>query len=488
MTLTPVEQKKADDLVLTVSKDTFSSAILNDLKNYLLCSEYQLIAFMHNKGAWQGPLPLAPPAFTHSSGNIQLGLFLYWFNNPGLLCNESIQAIALTLDKGLALPRSQMTQVNYRHLCNTEMVYHDGSIISIKKWMTYDQGWFVSFISLVETVIQKRWYHNGQFPVPHTPQPLTLSGARNGLVNVALVGSWGTGDAPALAVMDKIVSLKPDYIIHLGDACYSDTPRPGSNNSQRCDDHNREVNNFLNHWPASFNGSSFTLNSGHEMYSGANSLFNDILNPPGSPFAAQQGWSCFALEFGGWTILGLDTAYNGTASDAFMSGNLGPADGPQVKWIQSLQLNPSNTIVLTHHPGIAYDASAKYELWDQVNASLNNTDPFAWYWGQTRNGIVYKRPLQVPYKQPQIKSNIFARCAGHGALPYGIAAKLHNNPNVYWQSGNPVPGHSPLVHNGFVMLTLQAVNNRVTKIIENFFDTSSAIHAPVWSKMIYKRT
>lgn len=485
MNLTAEQQKKVDDLKLLISQDIKAASVLNDISSYLLYSEYQLIVFMYNKGVWQGPMPLAPQGFTPSSGSIEIGLFLYWFNNPALITSLEISIAAFILDKSLSLPDSQMTSANYSYLCKHELIYDDGSVISTEKWATYDQGWFAAFINLVESVIRNTWYNNGQFPMPHTPKPVVLKGAKPGILNIAMVGDWGTGDGPAAAVIKKIASLNPDYIIHLGDVYYSGTPKKGDPNSQHYYHLNEEVNNFLNAWPPGYNGKSFTLNSNHEMYSGGNGLFYDVLIPSGSPFSAQQQLSCFNLQFGDWTILGLDSAYNGTASDAFMSGNLGAANGPQMQWIQSLKLNPAKTIVLTHHTGIAYDASSKYGLWNQVNAALGNNDPYAWYWGHAHNGIVYANPIQIPYKNPQFKTNTYARCAGHGALPYGVSPRLQNNPNVLWQAHTPLPVPSPLVYNGFVMLTFQTAGNSVIKIIENFFDTATIQPSPTWSRVIY---
>jgi hypothetical protein len=455
---------------------------LPSIKDYMLACEYELILYMNEQGAWQGAMPPPPPNFTTGDGAIEFGLFLYWFNNPVLLNSVEIGLIALVLDQALALPGSQMTSANYTYLCTNELIYVDGSVLSTEAWATFDQGWFTAFINLLETLLRKTWYNDGAFPMPSQPTPVALAGAIANTVNIAIVGDWGNGATAASSVMQQIVGLnpKPDYIIHLGDVYYGGTPAQGDPNSAHYYSLNEEPANLVNAWPQAYAGKSFTLNSNHEMYSGANGLFYDALLPASSPFRAQGGLSCFILQYGGWTILGLDSAYNGTSMDAFMSGNLGDA---QLAWIKSLNLDPGKTIVLTHHTGFAYDCSSVFELWLQVNAALGGNDPYAWYWGHAHNGIVYNNPVTIPVPgKPDFTTNTYARCAGHGALPYGVATTLPDNSNVLWQANSPIPS-SKQIYNGFVLLSLQSSNNQVTQISESYFDPSSG--QAKWNFNIY---
>lgn len=458
---------------------------LPSIKDYMLACEYELILYMNEQGVWQGTMPSPPPNFKTGDGAIEFGLFLYWFKNPHYLNGIEIELIAITLDYVLKLPESQMTSDNYTFLCNNELIYVDGTVLSTETWATFDQGWFTAFVNLLETLLRNTWYNNGAFPMPSKPKPIPLSGAIANTVNIAIVGDWGTGDAASSSVMQQIINLipKPDYIIHLGDVYYGGTPAPGDPNSANYYSLNEEPANLVNAWPKAYAGKSFTLNSNHEMYSGANGLFYDALNPASSPFSAQGGLTCFILQYGGWTILGLDSAFNGTSTDAFMSGNLGNPSGPQVAWIKSLNLDPAKTIVLTHHVGFDYDCSSVLGLWSQVNAALGGKDPYAWYWGHAHNGIVYNNPVTIPVPgQPDFKTNTYARCAGHGALPYGVATTLPNNSNVLWQANSPIPS-SKQIYNGFVLLSLQSSNNQVIRISEAFFDPSSG--QPKWKSKIY---
>lgn len=135
-------------------------------------------------------------------------------------------------------------------------------------------------------------------------------------MKIALVGDWGTGqftDGEALSIMTQIMGHSPDYLIHLGDVYYAGTTGDFLPS-------NEEMNNFLNDWPNSSQlpaGNSFMLNSNHEMYSGAKGYFNVGLAD--QRFSQQQGTSYFALQYAGWTILGLDSAYYSPGA-MFMSG------------------------------------------------------------------------------------------------------------------------------------------------------------------------
>jgi Calcineurin-like phosphoesterase len=486
MTLTTEQQQKLTELETLLAQNPKAASILSDFGPYLQNCEYQIIQFMIQKGVWQGPEPVIPAGFKPVDSGIDFGLFLFWFKNPGYISNIEIGLLVLALDIKLNLPPTQMTLANYNVLNTTSdpLIYVDGTVLNRNTWDTYDQGWFVAFINMFQSLLHNTWYNGGNFPMPKQPVPVPISGAAANTVNIALVGDWGTGDGPAKAVMNKITALNPDYIIHLGDVYYGGTPSTGDPSSKHYYSLNEEADNFLNVWPTGFEGKSFTLNSNHEMYSGANGLFNDVLLPASSPFNAQQGMSCFALQFGGWTILGLDSAYYAPITSAFMDGNIGPADGPQVKWIESLGLDPDTTIVLSHHTGVAYDASAPCTLWTQLRAALGGKDPYAWYWGHAHNGIVYHNPIKIPFDTPAFTGNSYARCAGHGALPYGISTDLqkHTN-NVLWQASTLQQGSSSLVCNGFVMLTLQTQNGKLISITENFYDTGAT--AATWSKVIY---
>jgi hypothetical protein len=280
--------------------------------------------------------------------------------------------------------------------------------------------------------------------------------------------------------MDRIAALNPDYIVHVGDVYYSGSPAAGDPVSSNYFAPGEESANLVQSWPSGYAGRSFTLNSNHEMYSGANGYFLDALTAAGTPFSAQKGYSCFALHYGGWAILGLDSAFLGTSLDAFMTGSIGGSDGTQGSWIKGLKLDPQKVIVLTHHNGFAGDCSSLSSLWGEINGALNG-DPYAWYWGHVHYGIAYDSPITIG-AIPGYTTKTFSRCLGHAALPYGLASFLKGKPIMY-SSGNRQPPPSQQLYNGFAMLTLTTnAAGELISITENFYDLST--DNPVWSNRI----
>lgn len=438
------------------------------LWDYLMYSEYELILYMQSNGLW--PLIPGPPAgFTQGAGSIELGLIRYWAQNPWKLDWSGFDDEEIGIIVGLCFtvdgcaPYSQMDEKHASYFNNNELIYTDGSVLGAGKYACYDQGWFVAFLNLLQTFIEVEWYNGGIFPTV-TPPTVTLSGASTNEVNIALVGDWGTGDATAQAVMKQLASMDPDYIIHVGDVYYSGSPSTNAYFST-----GEESNNLVGGWPPGYVGKSFTLNSNHEMYCGANGYFNDALLPQGSIFSAQNGSSCWALQYNDWTILGLDSAFMGSTFDAFMVGNIGDPEGTQAQWIASLNLNPDKLIVLSHHNAFSEDGSTLSPLWAQVTGALNNNDPYAWYWGHAHYGIAYNCPVVIE----GVRVVTYGRCLGHGALPYGPASGLAGAP-VAWSCTHADPNIPTQLANGFAILTLKTNGEgQVTSIVENFYDIST---------------
>ncbi|HEX4964914.1 MAG TPA: metallophosphoesterase [Thermoanaerobaculia bacterium] len=410
---------------------------LQDLIKFLEASEYLLAQLMVKNKIWVGN----PPTNPGGTGELEFGLIPYWVHNPPsfvvdfLDSDEATKFLWDTLE--LLLP-AQIDSTNYNALIagveGQGLVCPDGTIYGTATYEQLDPGWIWSAINYL---IVK--YLDDRAPFSTTSvNPITLTGSSPDQVVLALVGDWGTGAYPggaATDIMSQITGLNPDYIVHLGDVYYSGT---GGDFLPL----NEEQDNFLNLWPAS--PPSFTLNSNHEMYAGAKGYFQVALAD--SRFSQQKGTSYFALQYGGWTLLGLDSAYYSTAP-LFMTGSIGGATGTQAQWIQSLGLSTQNVIVLTHHTGLTYDGSAEESLWGEVNAALGG-DPAAWYWGHVHNGIIYNSPTVTG-------RSTLARCLGHGALPFGQAWGLVNDSHVSYYTNTLNPnGNGIQVYNGFVLLTI----------------------------------
>lgn len=432
--------------------------------DYLEACEYQVIQTMIYDGKWIGP---KPPVIS-GKGNALFGLIPYWASNPPEFIQDYInehEGLEIFWDAlKIALPTHISTD-NYNALLAAikagSLVAADGSIIGESTYEDLDPEWLWTLVDYAVVMLDDDRASFSPTP-PQAPAVVSLSGSSANEVRIAVVGDWGTGgygDDPAQKIMDQISALKPDYLIHLGDVYYAGTFG---------DFHplNEEVNNYLTLWPSTASqaaGTSFMLNSNHEMYSGAKGYFDALRNDPGKRFSAQNGYSYFALKYGGWTLLGLDSAYYDT-TPMFMYGGIGGSSNTtQADWIKTLKLDPAQTIVLTHHNGLNYDGTsdaATANLWSEINTALGG-DPAAWYWGHVHNGVVYKTPTVTG-------SQTLARCVGHGAFPFGNAWGMDvPNPVLYdYYAHTAYPPPSPLVYNGFALLTICSDGN----VTEEFFE------------------
>lgn len=494
-------RQQAREFLAKVQNDRSISSDFNAILNYLPNSEYQLIQFMSTppNDVWQGPVPPQPSYVTIGAGSIELGLFLYWIKNPNLvsLSQFSIkdQLIILGIILGLQelLPASLMTADNYKYLQDNELIYNDGSVLSTEQYATFDQNWFIAFLNLAQTASNNAWYNGGIFPTTPAPPVINLQGSQPDTVSIAVIGDWGSGSTAAQQLMKQVTGLNPDYILHVGDVYYAGTPLATDPNGGIYFSPGEEMANLYNLWPAAYAGKSFTLNSNHEMYSGANGFFTDALGvtnstPKGSGlFSAQGGSTCFLLQFGGWSLLGLDSAFMSSLTSAFMTGSIGGVYGTQGQWIQGLVNNntitPDTTIVFSHHNGFADDTTSASPLWGEIRGSLG-ADPYAWYWGHVHNGIVYNSPINIPSVPGQqgITTNTWARCLGHAALPYGLSSNLSGKPGIAWNANTPQPAPSKQLYNGFAVLTLSTASGSMV-ITENFYDLGGP--NPTWTQQIY---
>jgi Calcineurin-like phosphoesterase len=366
--------------------------------------------------------------------------------------------------KALGLPQTQITLATLQQweaqiLSGGGVDDYEGSLIELGPYEQLDPKW----VGALFYYVSLKAGFSPWAPFGKTPATLTTTGD----VKIALVGDWGTGNwtdgtiqCPALAVMDQVKNLAPDYTIHLGDVYYAGTANPVSD---------EEVDNFVNYWVPGSAG-SFMLNSNHEMYSGAQGYFGKGLAAP--PFAAQQGTSYFAIQGAKWIIIGLDTAYY-DPSPLFLNGNL--ADVDQINFIKGLDTTNKKVIVLTHHNGTNIEGTAALPLWNEVTSALGKAPEF-WYWGHVHNGIVYS-DQSFP-----AQNGTNARCAGHGAIPFGVGFGLSGKPSIEYFSNELLssaypdtdPRQSKRVLNGFA--TLRITDDSIN---EDFIDQTGVVR---WSK------
>jgi hypothetical protein len=424
-----------------------------DLGGYLKASEHKLIQVLNAQ---------APP--DDGNGAVEFGYVLF-----------QLYRYFPDLARQLALPTPSLDSAQLDELDATlegpGVVAPDGTLIGFGKYEQLDPGWLLAAL-----------YYLGL--ITHTFEPASFNTApatvypSGSTVKIAVVGDWGTGvwqdgasTCPAMQVREQITMLQPDYTIHLGDVYYAGTQyglldAPGE-----------EVTNFVNLWqPGSAPmAATFTLNSNHEMYDGANGYFGRALAAP--QFIGQRRTSYFAIQGDSWVIIGLDSAYY-TTSPFVMEGAL--TDQDQLGFIKTLDTTNKTVIVMTHHNGLTADGTAQLPLWGQVAAALGGDaqarPPDFWYWGHIHNGIVYS-------DQSAAGAATKVRCAGHGALPFGSASALQQNgspvASVTYFADTPLPNPDPdqvnRVLNGFVLLTICP-----DAITEQFYDQLGHI---AWSQV-----
>jgi hypothetical protein len=321
-----------------------------------------------------------------------------------------------------------------------------GAIWGTGKYQQLDPGWLAAAAAWFEHLIAGKYsFPQGTPGVVSIPDQLTIA-----IAGDFGTGNWGTPANPAASTKiaaRAIPGLAPNLTIHLGDVYYE-----GSSSE--------ETNNLISLWPkGSGPDTSFTMNSNHEMYSGAKPYFEQTVNNP--LFAAQKPYSFFALENSNWVIVGLDSAYYADELTLYMNGSLGTG---QVEFLKQQAQKGKKVILLTHHNGLAEDGSRPTGLWKEVMSCFPaGSGPAYWYWGHVHAGMVY---------QPQ--SGVQCRCTGHAALPWGYASEL-DNPNVAWfekrKAGDP--DDNLRVLNGFAFLQLAGADMN-----ETFYDENGGV---AWS-------
>jgi predicted phosphodiesterase len=211
---------------------------------------------------------------------------------------------------------------------------------------------------------------------------------------VAIVGDWGTGQQPAITVLEQIARKNPDVVIHMGDVYYSGT------------DFEMQTY-FYNIWSAKLDLTripTYTLSGNHDMFSGGAPYYK-LIDQLGQPA------SYFCLRNDNWQFVAMDTGLH----DSDPLGNTPTyLEDSEVAWVTDKIQNCGGrrTVLLSHH-----QLFAAYEpiCGQSVNAHLSGQlspllpDVALWLWGHEHNLVIYQKYLGV-----------LARCIGHGAFPIGV--------------------------------------------------------------------
>jgi hypothetical protein len=440
-----------------------------------------------------------------TQGDVEFGFVLYWIHNPpaevtAFLCDHPLLKFVYELLAGAA-PATRITTDQYNQLISDlgdyGLPWTDGTLYgTYYKYQQLDPYWMLAALNYAVNLLDPDLVH--ELPDNQTAS-VTLT-RKDGDTScdpvIGIVGDWGTGyfpdeapgvNCPAQRVMDQITNpqLSPaiDYLIHLGDVYYAGTdlrPLPGE-----------EQDNFYGLWPDQGAGRNWTLNSNHEMYGAASGYF-DVTLQKGGLFDAQNGMSYFAMTYGPWLVLGLDSAYYSDAANGmsfYMEGGIGTEWLPQqIGWMAQFQKHQGPIMVMTHHAGADNDGGQTSLLYSQVLAALGRP-PTLWYWGHVHNAIVYDTLTDATAVPPTVYPTL-GRCCGHGAIPFGNAwglqdASGNNLPNIVYYAHTPDPdlpdtGGSdpcnPRVRNGYALVTLQQDGG----FTEAFYETGDS--TPVWQK------
>lgn len=463
------------------------------LSQLLLSADYQLAQLMYQQKPpiWSPTTPPQKPPNYDASAPIELGPVLYSLENPlpgsilakippewRWLVSTAWWMIGEVFETNNV--NTQIQPTDFKQLCvvvETEgIIADDGTCYGLQPYEGLDEKWTFAvanfavywlrdyLLAYLPARVAAIWPWKAAAFNTNPPAAIQIPSTQS-QVKIALFGDWGTGESVAGQILTEIQATTPDFIVHLGDVYYAGT------SDLDVLDPGEETNHLINMLRAAGvpDGTCFTLNSNHEMYGGARGYYNVALCDP--LFRQQKGCSYFALQYGQWTILGLDSAYYADLKGMFMNGSIQDPGSAQINWIKSIAKSPQNTMVLTHHNGlqVSNDGSiTQTGLWTQMKDALGG-NPGYWYWGHVHNGIVFTPQASGTTTQ--------ARCMGHGALPFGNASELVSVPkaSVPYYAHSPVSPTSNLVLNGFAVLTI----NRDGTVQENVYELGNP--KPVWS-------
>lgn len=235
-------------------------------------------------------------------------------------------------------------------------------------------GWVGSVFSWWRKIRPEPW-----LTAAADPEPI----GRGSHLRLAMLADWGTGlyGAPVCASAIKTDAGPLDLLLHLGDIYYSGTV--GEAKSR-----------FLDVWPSRSGAISRACNANHEMYTGGEGYFRQVL-----PAFGQKA-SYFALENDHWLLVGLDTAY----ADHDLHGD-------QVAWLTRLvdRAGGRRVILFSHHQPFSLLDSQGPKLVEKLGTLLGAGKIFAWYWGHEHRCVLYDRHPAWGF---------LGRCVGHGGYPY----------------------------------------------------------------------
>ncbi len=508
------------------SGESNSKGLLDILENSLLdCSWIKIPAleafFAHLQEDEQQMIalfdfikdPSNPPA-DPAEGSIEFGFILYWIHNPpseltDLLADHRLLQEVFHCFQQMA-PPTKITTCEYDAVLaaigDGGVGWTDGTMIGLGKYEQLDYRWVISAINYAVNLAFPHLVEDFRTgSQPHLPAAIAInpdSTSTAKTLSLGIVGDWGTGKyyetngevCPAIRVLGDMTSTAApamDRVIHLGDAYYAGT---GALRAPA----NEEGENFTDLWPQEWASKSYTLNSNHEMYGAAEGYYKTALDQSGK-FGLQDKLSYFAMTYGKWLILGLDSAYYSDQGNAtpekphhfYMEGAIGsPAYTKQIDWVSQFKGHDGPIMVMTHHTACDLTGANTNLLYTQVTDALGIA-PSVWYWGHLHNGIAYNKLNTANRQRISITKG---RCCGHGSIPFGHAWGLENSsgqpignvdyfantPDPKAPNGDPSNGARTRVKNGYAVVELRADGGYTESFYE--VDNSAAVWSATWSE------
>ena len=344
----------------------------------------------------------------------------------------------------LGLPESAITTdmaKEWEPLLEKGVPLVNGNMLSNHAWAVSDPAWSLLFPSYLALLLDP------SIKAPWGNDPAWIKVDDADQLSFALVGDWSTGtwtdgDAPVCppdAVMREIEKFGVDYTVHLGDVYpLGSTQFYGS---------------FLEGWKPGRRG-AFNFNGNHDMYGWARGYFESLTHPT---FATQQGTSYFAVELGGWIVVGLDTSY---FDDSMLVGTGSVRDPDQTAFLGRVREQVNETgqriFMLTHHLALNQAGTRTTSVWDDVvSDGALGKPPDVWYYGHYHAAAVYSADSVVG-------KTTKARVMGHGALPFAPPEELAQNAGpgkpIECYAHTPYDDDDPMrrgrAMNGFAHVTL----------------------------------
>ena len=468
---------------------------IHELHKFLVDSELKLLLEMNPDSGLPAP----------DGGDAEFGAMLWLLRNSGeeferLLEQEKWVQLAYGILMH-ELPASNGDDV-FSHFKDDSYVASDGTLYGVEKYEQLDPLWLLSLLNYVvnllfpESVVHPFPGFTEQGVTPIQPVALTSKVPGNGKegLSIGILGDWGAGfysesfggaevACPAKRVTQDLVTHSMDYLIHLGDVYYAGTDgRPPAHEEQK---------NFLDVWPDQGEGRNFTINSNHEMYGAAHGFFNVALASENcSYFKAQKGFSVFALTYGNWLLLGLDSAYFSDKANGlhmYMEGALSAPNSQaddrfaQLDMVKKICAEHSGPVMVMTHHNPCDTVTAKTNLLYTQLVGLLGREPTLWYWGHVHNAIVYNKLNHGPGNF----AGALGRCCGHGAVPFGKAWGLEapdvksNIAYFVTNHDDALPTDNPRVKNGYAIINLK--NDGFTESFYEVGDPNNPAYTKTWT-------